>query len=288
MSTTTTNYGLIKPDTTDPILIGQLNDNADAIDAALKENADAIENKPDAADIPTPSTAAPAMDGTAAAGTSTDYARADHIHPSDTSKQDTLTAAQLAAVNSGINSEKVAQIEINKNNISKDEAALVELVDGGAKNHINNTLTSGTTPSGNISYTVNSDSSITITGGTATANADIVIPFSVNNSGTYVLTGGAAGGSAVTYKGQITLYPSMSGVVEIFDDISAETTLTAGTDYAFRFRVYSGKTISDCTIYPMICTKAAWDISHEYQPYRPSYQELYEMVKALQAQLANQ
>lgn len=48
MSTTTTNYGLIKPDTTDPILIGQLNDNSDAIDAALKENADAIESKQDA------------------------------------------------------------------------------------------------------------------------------------------------------------------------------------------------------------------------------------------------
>ena len=68
-------------------------------------------------DTPTPSTAAPAMDGTAAAGTSTDYARADHIHPSDTSKQDTLTAAQLAAANSGIDSEKVEQIETNKNNI---------------------------------------------------------------------------------------------------------------------------------------------------------------------------
>ena len=117
MSTSTTNYGLIKPDTTDPILIGQLNDNADAIDAALKENADAIENKPDVDDIPAPSTAAPAMDGTAAAGTSTDYARADHVHPSDTSKQNALSSTQLAAVNSGIDSTKVEQIETNKNNI---------------------------------------------------------------------------------------------------------------------------------------------------------------------------
>lgn len=128
MPTSTTNYGLIKPGTDDPILIGQLNDNMDTIDAALKENADAIENKPDAADIPAPSTAAPAMDGTAAAGTSTDYARADHVHPSDTSKQDALTAAQLAAANSGINSEKVAQIEANKNNITTYNTYLV----GGA------------------------------------------------------------------------------------------------------------------------------------------------------------
>lgn len=38
--------------------------------------------------VPDPSSAAPAMDGTAAAGSSTDYARADHVHPSDTNKAD--------------------------------------------------------------------------------------------------------------------------------------------------------------------------------------------------------
>lgn len=38
------------------------------------------------ATVPTPSTTTPAMDGTAAAGTSTDYARADHVHPTDTSR----------------------------------------------------------------------------------------------------------------------------------------------------------------------------------------------------------
>ena len=38
--------------------------------------------------VPTASTANPQMDGTAAPGSSTDYARADHVHPSDTSKQD--------------------------------------------------------------------------------------------------------------------------------------------------------------------------------------------------------
>lgn len=41
---------------------------------------------------PEPSSTTPAMDGTAAAGTSTDYARADHVHPHDTSKQDALVS----------------------------------------------------------------------------------------------------------------------------------------------------------------------------------------------------
>ena len=41
---------------------------------------------------PEPSSTTPAMDGTAAAGTATTYARADHVHPSDTSKQDVLVS----------------------------------------------------------------------------------------------------------------------------------------------------------------------------------------------------
>lgn len=59
------------------------------------------------ASVPSASSATPAMDGTAAVGSSNDYARADHVHPSDTNKQDALTSTQLAAVNSGITSEFV-------------------------------------------------------------------------------------------------------------------------------------------------------------------------------------
>lgn len=41
--------------------------------------------------VPVATSATPEMDGTAAVGTSSDFARADHVHPSDTSKQDVLT-----------------------------------------------------------------------------------------------------------------------------------------------------------------------------------------------------
>lgn len=42
--------------------------------------------------IPSPSSTTPKMDGTASVGSETNYARGDHIHPSDTSKQDTLVS----------------------------------------------------------------------------------------------------------------------------------------------------------------------------------------------------
>ena len=288
MPTSTTNYGLIKPGTDDPILIGQLNDNADAIDAALKENADAIENKPDVDDIPTPSTAAPAMDGTAAAGTSTDYARADHIHPSDTSKQNALSSAQLAAVNSGINSTKVEQIETNKNNILKDEAALVELVDGVAKNIIE--LGDAICEKNGVTAVLSSDGSIVLSGkaegvtsnfliindlktGSQTVSYASLIPI---KSGIYTISG--VSDSRVSL--QVLNYNSSSDV-DTFDSDE----FTATKQY-IDFRLIVRRTAdftTPLTIHPMCCTKAAWNISQTYQPYRPSYQELYEMVKALQA-----
>lgn len=47
---------------------------------------------------PSPATANPLMDGTAAVGTSAKYAREDHVHPSDTNKQDTIS--DLATIRS--------------------------------------------------------------------------------------------------------------------------------------------------------------------------------------------
>ena len=41
---------------------------------------------------PTASTTAPSMDGTASYGSGTSYARADHVHPTDTSRQETLVS----------------------------------------------------------------------------------------------------------------------------------------------------------------------------------------------------
>lgn len=50
---------------------------------------------------PSPSSAAPAMDGVAAAGSSLLYSRGDHVHPADTSKLDKSSADGVYAVESG-------------------------------------------------------------------------------------------------------------------------------------------------------------------------------------------
>ena len=64
--------------------------------------------------IPAPSNNSPAMDGTADAGSSANYSRGDHVHPSDTSKQDVLTAGSGISIDSSnVISAQVSDISIN-------------------------------------------------------------------------------------------------------------------------------------------------------------------------------
>ena len=48
------------------------------------------------ADVPVPTTSTPKMDGTAAKGTETAFARGDHVHPSDTTKVDKIDGKGLS------------------------------------------------------------------------------------------------------------------------------------------------------------------------------------------------
>lgn len=73
---------------------------------------------------PEPSSTTPAMDGTAAVGTATTYARADHAHPTDTSRQATLV--------SGTNIKTVnGNSLLGSGNISTAELPTVTASDNG-------------------------------------------------------------------------------------------------------------------------------------------------------------
>lgn len=98
MSSATANFGWLKPDigASNDQWGSLLNNDLDAIDSQVKANQTAI---------PAASASTPVMDGTAAVGTGTTWARADHVHPSDTSRVakagDTMTGALNVAPASG-------------------------------------------------------------------------------------------------------------------------------------------------------------------------------------------
>ena len=93
---TTANYGFTKPNVgnSDDAWGGMFNADLDSIDSTLHS----IQTS-----VPAASSTTPVMDGTAAVGTGTTFARADHVHPSDTTKYNTSnpsgyqTAAQVTA-----------------------------------------------------------------------------------------------------------------------------------------------------------------------------------------------
>lgn len=200
-------------------------------------------------------------------------------------KQDELTTAQLDAVNSGITAAK----------LTADEAALVELVDDGAKNLLNCSLTeiksdsynSGgayqftwngnvcTTPRG-VTFTINSDNSIDVVATSVTADVWFRIKQNFQyDVGSYVMSGCPSGGSTTTYfieSDNLNARDTGNSIV-----INRSSTYT---DNIFLV-VKSGMTFTG-TFKPMVCSKAAWDVSHAYQPYCPSMPEMYQMILALQ------
>lgn len=73
------------------------------------------------------SSTVPKMDGTAAAGTETAFARGDHVHPSDTTKVDKVEGKGLSA-NDYTNEEKakLGGVEANANNYTLPDASAVK------------------------------------------------------------------------------------------------------------------------------------------------------------------
>lgn len=155
--------------------------------------------------------------------------------------------------------------------------ALVEIVDSGAKNVINNAAKSRT--ENGVTFTVNADGTVSLTG---TASATIWFPIMTNMSidaGTYTVSNGLADD---TVRVIISTTNSLSS--RIFDSNESgyiTKTIDAISGVNTYLRIASGRTTDGAVVKPMLCTKAAWDISHQYVPYRPSYAELVARVEAL-------
>lgn len=173
---------------------------------------------------------------------------------------------------------------------------LVEIVDGGAKNLFNpSNYTVGSV--NGVTVTPNGDGTYTLSGAAIEGTADFLFTkptvytnmYGLKAGGTYTIV---SGDDKVLIRVDASTNPSYEWNKNLVQNIANKATFTipnnvVGLWIRIRVPVASGN-VDNVVVTPMICTKAAWDISHEYQPYRPPYQELYEMVKALQAQLANQ
>lgn len=169
----------------------------------------------------------------------------------------------LGKINAGI----VYPLGILPAIVDKSKNALVELVDSGAKN-----LLEG------------ADDEVS---GTNFKSFNISIP-----PGKYVIyIGEYASTDTDDTRAQAYFFDGSSNIVSTrfiqqkADAMYQEVTVSAQTSkitiYASDNATHgSGDTVTVAKV--MVCTKTDWDISQAYQPYRPSYQELYERVVALE------
>lgn len=220
---------------------------------------------------PTPSTSIPAMDGTGSAGTSNQYARADHVHPSDTSKQNALSSTQLAAVNSGINSTKVAQIETNKNNILSAENNILlnweknrNVYDWHNKIFITGDSTT-ITDNNNGTYTVTKSA-------TTTANSYNRVTIHLD-AGSYVLTGCPSGYSGIYMDIRDRAYATVSESTDSGSGSGVFTISTSG-DYMLYIVLSANAVVSNIIFKPMITPSSVYYKGIPYQPYALSNAEL--------------
>lgn len=155
---------------------------------------------------------------------------------------------------------------------AEDRAALAELIDSGAKNLC---LTFTDAAYTNLTFVVGTNGAVSVSG---TAPATIAKRSTTTlSSGTYILSGG------VSEQCRLDVRNAGTNIVLIADTGStAELELQSETAVDICILVAKGATVSE-TIYPMLCTKAAWDISQEYVPYRPSYDELIARIEALES-----
>lgn len=188
--------------------------------------------------------------------------------------------------------ENEDEIESQGAALDEDRAALVEIVDSGAKNVLNyteigtNSSHGSTFTNNGVTFTLNSDGSVTAERTTAStvdsscnlriASSSLYIDDFCN--GNYILSGCPGGGGDTTYSLRAIrddYRPTDTGNGVELPDKGANTNIYINMLVMAAFE-------GTVTFRPMICTKAAWDISQQYVPHRPSYDELIARIEALE------
>ena len=162
---------------------------------------------------------------------------------------------------------------------AEDRAALVELVDGGAKNCL--PIPSGLSGTLVDKASIATDGTITITLEAAlTSEGGVNWEFPLSAGTVHFSCGenSSVSGQYDCYIGNTATTPPTTVLRDNSTSPGQVATIESG-NYRCTIRMRANTPAGTYTFKPMICTKAAWDISQTYQPYRPSYQELYERVE---------
>ena len=189
-----------------------------------------------------------------------------------------------------------AQMKSNEDNITVNRTAISQIIDSGAKNviqvdELGLSSTHGTTYTNEgVQFVLNSDGSVTCTRSETSSNTALCNlrydggAFYANSfcDGNHVLAGCPSGGGVSTYR--LEAHGTTNNSYDVQDNGNGVelTSYTGAANIIIRIRISPDYSPNGLVIKPMICTKAAWNISQNYVPYRPSYDELIARVTALE------
>ena len=179
------------------------------------------------------------------------------------------TTASAADLNAEITARQSADIE--------QMEALVDVINSGAKNKLNVfAAPPQTQPINGVTWTVNSDGTVTANG---TANGNswfylIANPANIQYGVETVLTGCPEGGSATTWEMQCAMVGGSTR-----SDYGNGT--TQPDDYSYRYIaccVRNGQTVTNLTFKPMVCASSVYKFTRAFVAYGPTNAELYQML----------
>lgn len=156
-------------------------------------------------------------------------------------------------------------------------AVLARVINTGAKNMLNVfAAPAQTQPINGITWTVNSDGTVTANG-TASGNSWFYLtanPANIQYGVETVLSGCPEGGSATTWEIQCVKQGESTR-----SDYGSGT--TQPDNYSYKYIaccVRNGQTVTNLTFKAMVCASSVYAITHDYVPYSPTNAELYQML----------
>ena len=154
---------------------------------------------------------------------------------------------------------------------AEDRAALAEVVDSGAKNKLPRSINSGAHIADNVTFTVNSDGSVTVNSTGAVSDSVFINYYNgkmsdiIPAAGVYKLFASDGTGNA-----QLKVWWAYTDTWTVVSETpnSTNTAYISESDLnrpiTVRIVVFTGNAISNAKVYPMICTLDDWKISQKY------------------------
>lgn len=159
--------------------------------------------------------------------------------------------------------------------------ALTSLINRGAKNALDLSVAQTVIENG-VTFTVNADSTITITGAAiAPNNGWFVVPVMIPD-GVYMFSGMPENGGTSSYRQEIRATPRGS-VIGVNDSDTGNQIIisTGGATVYYHIRAASGYDFgAGVTIKPMLSQPDQYKISDAYAPYSPTNRELLDLIRS--------